>query len=152
MGSWGGRGSGRGGQGCGCQNSSSQVLHSLLGAGRIPPTAARPGVGAGAPLKPPAPKEHFPDVRQLPLSSLGSHQRPAAEVRLGRRDAHSWRRVLRGRAVVKDSAVIWLRVNGPPQPLALGCIFAMKALPWIKHQDPLQGSVFAACPMPFELP
>lgn len=45
------------------------MLHSSLGAGHIPPGAARPGVGAGAPLKPPAPKGHFPDARRLPLGS-----------------------------------------------------------------------------------
>lgn len=152
MGSWGGRGSGGGGRGHGCQNSSSQVLHSSLGAGHIPCGAARPGVGAGAPLKPPAPKEHFPDTHRLPLSSLGSHWCPAAEVRLGQWGAHSWRRMRHGRALANDPEGVWLRINGPPQPLAPGGIFAMNAFPWIKCQEPLQGVVFATCPTPFEPP
>lgn len=127
------------------------MLHSSLGARHIPCGAARPGVGAGAPLKPPAPKEHFPDTCRLPLGSLGSHRCPTAEVRLGWWGACSRRRMLSGRAV-KDPEGVWLRVNGPPQPLALGCIFAMKAFPRIKHQDPLQGGVFVTCPTPFEPP
>lgn len=110
----------------------------MLGAGHIPPDAARPGVGAGAPLKPSAPKENFPDTHQLPLGSrdlTGTR----AEVRLGSGML---------RAVVTDPQGIRLRVTGP----ALGCIFAMKAFPWIKHPDPLQGFVFATCPMPVEPP
>lgn len=58
--------------------------------------------------------------------------------------------MLSRRAVVKDPKGIWLRVNGPPQLLALGCLFAVKSFPQIKHQDPLQGAVSATSPMPFE--
>lgn len=133
----GGQGERGGGRGRGCRNSSSQVLHSSLGAGRIPAGAARPGVGAGGPLKPLPPKERTPDTRRLPHGSVGPHLRPTAEVRLG------WLCGMLGlcceSAGDAGPAWIWLGVDGPAQLLALGCVSAVKAFPWGKHQDPLQG-------------